>query len=85
MLHTQVEFENLYRDSHNYDFHHLNLLTSFVSECLSPSDCPNGGTNYQCNANMCECPFPMVLDGDNCVGTSPFRKDILHKENFLLR
>ena len=32
------------------------------------TDCPNGGTNYECNANICACPNPKVLDGDKCVG-----------------
>ena len=52
----------------------LSVIT-FVSGCAKPSDCPNGGTNFQCIANLCECPFPMVLDDDNCVGMSPFYKD----------
>ena len=37
-------------------------------ECREPSHCPNEGTNYQCNSNLCECPSPFVLDGDKCVG-----------------
>ena len=41
---------------------------NFASECIVPSDCPNGGTNYKCNANKCECAPGLVLDGDSCVG-----------------
>ena len=41
---------------------------NFFSECITPSDCPNGGKDFVCNANKCECPSPKVLDGDKCVG-----------------
>ena len=41
---------------------------NFLSECVEPKDCPNGGTNYKCNANLCECPSPLFLDNGNCVG-----------------
>ena len=40
----------------------------FFSECIKSTDCPYGGTNFECNANVCECPSPNVLDGDKCVG-----------------
>ena len=45
----------------------LHIYISFL-ECTSPTNCPNGGTNYECNANVCVCPSPKVLDGDKCVG-----------------
>ena len=45
----------------------LHIHISFL-ECTSPTNCPNGGTNYECNANVCVCPSPKVLDGDKCVG-----------------
>ena len=41
-------------------------------ECTVSSDCPNGGTNYQCNSNLCECPPQFVVDGDKCGGILPF-------------
>ena len=44
------------------------LPYNFLSECVEPKDCPNGGTNYKCNANLCECPSPLFLDNGNCVG-----------------
>ena len=44
----------------------LHIHISFL-ECASPTNCPNGGTNYECNANVCVCPSPKVLDGDKCV------------------
>ena len=47
---------------------------SSVLECITPSDCPDGGTNFQCNANLCECTYPMALDGDKCVGMLTFEK-----------
>ena len=48
------------------------LFINFLSECIEASDCPNNGTNYQCNANQCECPSPLFLDGNRCVGMLPF-------------
>ena len=52
-----------------YDFQH-NVLVHFVllSECLTPSDCPNGGNNFVCHANKCECQSPKFLVADKCVG-----------------
>ena len=41
---------------------------SFLTECVAPEDCPNGGKNFQCVSNECECPSPFVLDGNKCVG-----------------
>ena len=41
---------------------------SFLTECVAPEDCPNGGINFKCIANECECPNPFVLDGNKCVG-----------------
>ena len=52
-------------------------IITFVSACTTPSDCPYGGTNYQCNANQCECPIHLVEDVDNCVGMLPFEKNLL--------
>ena len=40
----------------------------FSSECIQDSDCPNGGQNYVCNINVCNCKSGFVLDGDSCVG-----------------
>ena len=48
-------------------------------ECITPSDCPAGGTNYVCNANKCDCPSSKVLEGDKCLGKLPFEKDQLQK------
>ena len=39
-----------------------------LSECLTPSDCPNGGNNFVCHANKCECQSPKFLEADKCVG-----------------
>ena len=47
---------------------------NFFPECTTPLDCPAGGTNYICNNNKCNCPIPMVLDGDKCVGKFPKAK-----------
>ena len=44
---------------------------NFFSECITPSDCPAGGTNYICNANKCECPSPKLLYNNKCVGKLP--------------
>ena len=42
---------------------------SFLTECVVPEDCPNGGINFKCIANECKCPSPFVLDSDKkCVG-----------------
>ena len=54
---------------------HLNklcyqTLKYFFSECNNQTDCPNGGKNYICFDNSCQC--PLVLDGDNCVGMLEF-------------
>ena len=47
----------------------LYKLISFFTECVAPEDCPNGGINFKCIANECECPNPFVLDADKkCVG-----------------
>ena len=35
---------------------------SIVLECLTATDCPNGGTNFVCNANIC------VLYDEKCGG-----------------
>ena len=61
-------------------------ISNFLSECITPSDCPAGGTNYVCNTNKCDCPTPKVLDGDRCVGMLPFWKEKLpkHKMYFWL-
>ena len=50
--------------------HHCvsNLKWYIFLDCITHTDCPYGGTNYVCNANICECQIPMVLDGDKCVG-----------------
>ena len=52
----------------------LKVMT-FFSECIKPTDCPAGGTNYVCNANKCECPNPMVLDYNKCVGKLQFETE----------
>ena len=64
----------------------------FFSECITPSDCPNGGKDFVCNANKCECQSPKVLDGDKCVGklhhdikpTCNFRLDSIRRNMCLL-
>ena len=43
----------------------------FLSECIMSTDC---GKNFVCNANICECPSPNVLQGDKCVGMLTFEK-----------
>ena len=58
----------------------MQTIEIFFSECIVAKDCPNGGTNYECNANLCEC--PLVLDNDNCVGKLLFDKEILHRYIF---
>ena len=52
----------------------LAIPTSLHSACTTPSDCPDGGTNYQCNANQCECPGHLVEDVEKCVGMLPVKK-----------
>ena len=43
----------------------------FVSECTEKSECPNGGKNFECNFNVCECATGFVRDDDFCVGMLP--------------
>ena len=43
------------------------------SECTKTEDCPYGGTNFLCQANKCECPFPMMMEGEKCVGKLLFK------------
>ena len=49
-------------------FYFLTLL----SECITPTDCTEGGVNFLCIANECQCPIPNFLDGDKCVGMLTF-------------
>ena len=49
----------------------LSILPYFLSECTESSDCPNGGQNYECVAELCTCKPGHALDGDACVGMSP--------------
>ena len=51
----------------------------FFTECIKHTDCPDGGSNYVCNANKCECPHPKVLDNDDCVGMLLFEKKYFTK------
>ena len=44
---------------------------TFLSECTESSDCPNGGQNYECVAELCSCKPGHALDGDACVGMLP--------------
>ena len=53
-------------------------FSSFLSGCNVPTDCPHGGSNYLCTAEMCECPNPYVLNGDDCVGMLWFDKENSH-------
>ena len=53
------------------------MLSLLISECITPTDCPDNGTNYICNANKCICPSPKVLDGYKCVGKLPSGRDEL--------
>ena len=48
------------------------------SGCNVPTDCPHGGSNYLCTAEMCECPNPYVLNGYECVGMLWFDKENSH-------
>ena len=41
-------------------------------ECINDYDCPNGGKNYICNDNTCECVPGSILLGYSCVGMMPF-------------
>ena len=36
--------------------------------CAKPSDCPDGGTNYLCINNVCECPSDLIEENDKCLG-----------------
>ena len=52
-----------------------NLITHYFliifSECNSSSDCPNGGTDFDCTSNTCVCQSGLVEDSndsDACVG-----------------
>ena len=41
------------------------------SDCNSATDCPNGGTNFDCTTNTCVCQSGLVEDSndsDACVG-----------------
>ena len=55
----------------------------FLLECITSTDCPNGGINFKCNGNKCECPSPNVLQGDKCVGMFPFDMAILNHDDNL--
>ena len=46
----------------------INMFHTILSDCAQPSDCPNGGQNYNCTANVCSCTTGHTLDGDACVG-----------------
>ena len=46
----------------------FDIYILLLSECITSSDCPGGGTNFICNGNKCECQSPNVLEGDKCVG-----------------
>ena len=39
---------------------------TFILECITASDCPNGGQDYQCITNVCYCPYGFVLNGKTC-------------------
>ena len=48
------------------------LFSLFLfSGCVKSSDCPKGGQNYECLANVCNCKPRHVLVGDICVGMFP--------------
>ena len=64
----------------NYAINFSNFMTLF-SECITSMDCPDGGKNFICAANKCECPNPKFLSGDKCVGTLKFNMS----ESFQLR
>ena len=49
-------------------------ILSFLSECIVPTDSPDGGTYFECNANFCECPSNLIEDFNMCVGMLPFDK-----------
>ena len=51
----------------------------FFPECKTSTDCPDGGKNYICTNNSCECPIPKLLDGHKCVGMLTFEEENLHK------
>ena len=51
----------------------------FFPECIASTDCPDGGKNYICNANNCECPIPKLLHGDKCVGMLIYEEENLNK------
>ena len=53
----------------------LYVLSLLISECIAPTDCPNGGSDYQCNGNLCECQRPLVLLGNKCVGMLTVKKN----------
>ena len=55
---------------------YLKFMT-FLSECIAATDCPNGGTNFLCSANICECLSPNVLHGEKCVGMLTFEKELI--------
>ena len=49
---------------------------NFLSECIQSSDCPNGGQNYECNSNVCECASGFTLNGDVCAEPGTVKKHI---------
>jgi len=52
-------------------------------QCTIASDCPNGGKNYRCKDNVCECPSNLIEFDDNCVGMLPFNKNNLQYPLFI--
>ena len=41
---------------------------TLLLDCAKSTDCPNGGQNFQCINNICECSIGFRLDGDSCKG-----------------
>ena len=52
-------------------------------ECITSIDCPDGGINFVCTANKCECQSPKMLNGDKCVGMLKFKKTKGSSKNYV--
>ena len=49
----------------------MKIFFCLPSECTQTSDCPNGGHNFECNNNICECGAGFMISYDNScqIGT----------------
>ena len=47
------------------------------AECEVASQCPDQGTNFECDAGKCKCQDSYELKDNKCVGMFPFNRSNL--------